>query len=155
MLSKEEIINNIINKYHGLVVRQNWGETGIFYNPENKLKKGIYLLTFKEKDGANDKSSNLNRDNTFRLNLGISNETFINLFGKIPSRPSAGNIINMGYDFSVINEIIPHPVYGWMNWVCVINPTNRTFEKLVSLIDEGYKLALKKYENKKENRCVN
>ena len=38
--------------------------------------KGAYVLTFKEKDGANDSSSNLSLGNRYRLNLKISKETF-------------------------------------------------------------------------------
>ena len=150
MVTKEEIINLITNKYPGLVVNQNWGETGLFYNPENKLKKGIYLLTFKEKDGENDSSSNLNREKEmYRLNLGITKKTFVNLFGNIPARPTAGNVVEMNYDFSTIDSIMPHPIYSWMAWICVINPSQNTLRKLLPLIDEGYKLCLDKYKRKK------
>ncbi len=150
MISKEEIIDLIINKYTGLVVNQNWGETGLFYNPENKLKKGIYLLTFKEKNGENDTSSKLEREkDMYRLNLGITRKTFINLFGIIPARPSAGNVVEMNYDFSKIDSIMPHPIYSWMAWICVINPSQKTLRELLPLIDEGYQLCLNKYKKKK------
>jgi len=148
-ITQNEIIEFVTNKYTGLVVNQNWGETGLFYNPEGKLKKGIYLLTFKERDGENDGASRLNRGAGFyRFNLGISKKTFIEVFGFIPSRPAAGNAVSMDYDFSSTDTIMPHPVYGWMAWICVINPTSDTFEKLVPLIEEGYQLCLKKYEKK-------
>lgn len=149
ILSKEEIIKIVLGRHKGLVINQNWGETGIFYNPENKLKKGIYLLTFKEKDGENDVSSHLNRGGHYRLNLGISKDTFMRLFGNIPARPKAGGVVEMDYDFSQSDTVIPHPIYAWMAWVCVINPSENTFKKLLPLIDEGYKLALDKYNRKK------
>ena len=82
------------------------------------------------------------------MNLGISKESFFQLFGNKSKRPKAGQIIDMPYDFSELNRIMPHPVYGWMNWVCVLNPTRETFNKLFPLIEEGYSLALKKYEKK-------
>ncbi|MCI8408234.1 MAG: hypothetical protein HFJ09_03045 [Lachnospiraceae bacterium] len=56
---------------------------GIFYNPNNTLKRGIYILTIKEKDGENDKSSNLDRENIYRINVGVYKKTFINLFEKV------------------------------------------------------------------------
>lgn len=147
-MTRDQIILEVQNSFNGLVKNKNWGEIGLFYNPENKLSKGIYLLTFKEKDGANDKASNIDRENIYRMNLGISKESFFQLFGNKPKRPKAGQIINMPYDFSELNRIMPHPVYGWMNWVCVLNPTRETFNKLFPLIEEGYSLALKKYEKK-------
>jgi len=149
MLTKEDIIRSIQAKHTGLVVNQNWGETGLFYNPEGKLAKGIYLMTFKEHDGDHDKASHLNRDNTYRLNLGVSKETFIRLFGFLPSRPSAGAIVDMDYDFAVLDTIMPHPVYGWMAWICVINPSPETLHTLYPLIEEGYNLAITKYKKKR------
>ena len=148
MLTKDEIIAKILSKYEGLFVNENWWETWLFYNPEHKLKKGIYLLTFKEKDGKNDSSSDLNREKFYRLNLGISKETFTKLFGSIPSRPKAGEVISMSHNFSQTDTIIPHPVYGWMAWICVINPSQETFNTLLPLIEEGYKLAIGKYQKK-------
>jgi hypothetical protein len=151
MITKEEIIHFVMEKYPGLVVNKNWGETGLFYNPEGKLKKGIYLLTFKEKDGKHDSSSRLDREEKYyRLNLGVSKKTFIEFFGFIPSRPVAGKIVDMKYDFSSINTIMPHPIYSWMGWVCVINPTRKTFDSMQALIDEAYQLCLKKYKKKKQ-----
>jgi len=144
----EEILHQVADTHPGLVQNTNWGEVGLFYNPENKLKKGIYLLTIKERDGANDQASSLDRENVYRLNLGITKETFLKMFNTIPARPNAGGVVNMDYDFSEIDKIMPHPVYGWMSWICVLNPSVNTFEKLKPLIEEGYQLALKKYAKK-------
>jgi len=148
-------INDIIQitqKNHpGLLKNTNWGELGLFYNPEEKLKIGIYLMTFKEKDGEHDSASKLDRGGLYRLNLGISKETFIKIFGTIPKRPRAGEVITMDieFDFTKIDTIMPHPVYGWMSWISVINPSQKTFEMLKPLIAEGYKLAVEKYKRKK------
>lgn len=147
-MTKEYIIKYVLNTYPGMIVNQNWGETGIFYNPEHKLQKGVYILTFKEKDGANDNSSKLNREGIYRLNLGISKTTFCSLFGKIPKRPAAGKTIDIDYNFTQLNQILPHPVYCWMSWICVLNPDEQTFEKLKPLIDEGYQQAVEKYQKR-------
>ena len=127
---------------------QKWGEQGLFYNPENILPKGIYILTFKEKDGPNDKASNLNREGYYRLNLGISKNTFKSMFGSIPTRPAAGKIVNTNHNFQDVDTIMPHPVYGWMAWIGVVNPGMSTFEKLKPLIAESIELAKIKYQKK-------
>lgn len=129
----------------GVVRNKNWGEEGIFYNPGNVLNKGAYIMTIKLKDGDNDKCSNLNRGGLYRVNTGISKPTFRDTFGEIPARPAAGGIVNMPYDFSEINKIMPHPVYAWMGWICVINPTQETFEKFYKYIEEAYELAKKRF----------
>lgn len=89
-MSIEEIFSYATSKYSGVTINKNWGERGLFYNPEFKLTKGIYILTVKEKDGPNDKASNVDRDGIYRLNLGISKTTFISLFQKIPKRSLCG-----------------------------------------------------------------
>jgi hypothetical protein len=103
------------------------------------------MLTFKERDGKNDNASNINRAaDIFRLNLKISKSTFIRLFKTIPARPLAGGIVATGHDFKKLNEIMPHPVYGWMTWIGVLNPTKETIEKMESLhlFDEAYNCAV-------------
>ncbi len=50
-MKAEEILNYCLENLEGTVLVESWGEKGIFYNPENKLKRGIYILTIKEKDG--------------------------------------------------------------------------------------------------------
>ncbi len=150
-LEVNQLIERISDKYDGLVTAKNWGETGLFYNPANKLAKGVYFLTFKEKDGPNDKSSNIDREGVYRLNLGISKDTFTKLFCSLPARPPAGDVVKMvkNYDFATLDKIMPHPVYAWFAWVCVLNPTEKTYSQLEPLIAEGYQLTLARYAKKK------
>jgi hypothetical protein len=67
-----------------------WGETSFFYNPGRALPRGVYFATLKDKDGDNDRASNLLRADVFRLNIGISTPTYRTLFGPPPPRPAAG-----------------------------------------------------------------
>lgn len=94
------------------------------------LKRGVYILTVKEKDGDNDKGSDLNRENVCRVNLEMRKSTFTELFGAIPKRPPAGGVVDMEYDFTVLDELLPHPVYAWMAWICAWNPSEQTFKEL-------------------------
>lgn len=152
----EQMIERITRRYDGLVVAQNWGETGLFYNPDNRLPKGVYFLTFKEKDGPNDKSSNINRDGVYRINLGIEKATFTQLFGALPARPSAGGVVDMAYDFAMVDKIMPHPVYAWFAWVVLLSPSEESYKQLVPLIEEGYKIAVRRYAvniKKRMKRC--
>jgi hypothetical protein len=147
-MSIEYMFEYCLSSFEGLVEDKNWGERGIFYNPDDLLPKGVYVLTFKEKDGPNDKASQVNREGVFRLNLGICKDSFIQLFGSIPKRPAAGEIVDTGHDFGKLDSITPHPVYGWMSWIAVLNPSAATFETLKPLIAEGVELARQKYLKK-------
>ena len=149
-MNSNEIINYCLQNLPDTILVNSWGEQGIFYNPNHTLKRGIYILTIKEKDGENDKASKLNRDNIYRINIGIRKETFVSLFRETPKRPSKGGIVDLPYDFTKTDELLPHPVYAWMSWICVLNPTERTFEKLIPFIQEAYAFAKEKYRKRKK-----
>lgn len=128
----------LLQTFEGLCVVPAWGETNFFYNPGNQRPRGSYFCTIKEKDGDNDKASALNRGNTYRLNFGISKSTFLRLFETIPKRPLKGGVIEGSYDFTKIDTLCPHPVYGWMCWVAILNPSEESFHELKKLLLESY-----------------
>jgi hypothetical protein len=143
-MNVSSIAQHIVKTYPHIYPVAAWGETSFFYNPDQQLPRGIYFATIKEKDGANDRASNLDRTDIFRLNIGISKSTYVSLFGPQPSRPRAGGVIDSGHDFTALDQLIPHPVYGWMSWVCVLNPSSATFETVKPLLSEAYVLAVAK-----------
>ena len=144
-MDPDEIIDSLVNKYPGIKVIYAWGETSLFYNPNSQLSRGVYFATIKEKDGKNDRASNLDRDGIFRLNVGTSKDIFFNCFGKPPSRPKKGCVIQGKWDFTAINRLMPHPVYGWMSWVAVNNPDVDMLNGLAPVLDAAYQKAISSY----------
>jgi hypothetical protein len=145
-----DIIDYCLSHFEDVVLVDSWGEKGMFYNPNKTLKRGVYVLTIKEKDGDNDKSSMLNRENIYRINIGLKKETFIQKFKYIPKRPVAGETVKMDFDFTAVDTIMPHPVYAWMGWICVLNPTQKTLQEFELLIKESYEFAKEKFLKKKK-----
>ena len=43
-------------------------------------------------------------------------------------------MVQTGHDFSQRDRILPHPVYGWMCWIAVLNPSHETFEEVKPLL---------------------
>lgn len=148
-MKADDILDYCLKNLKGTVLSKNWGEKGIFYNPDYRLPKGVYILTIKEKDGDNDKASNINRDGIYRVNLGLRKDSFKDMFLSVPKRPPAGCVVEMDYDFTRLDTIMPHPVYAWMGWICVLNPSEQTFEKLKPLIEESYWFAQEKFNKRK------
>ena len=148
----QSIIEKIENDFEGVIPKPSWGETSMFYNPGSLLPNGVYFCTLKEKNGENDKSSMLDRENVFRLSIGITKDTFEKKFGSRPKRPPKGGIIDTAHDFTALNELMPHPIYGWMSWVQVLNPSESTFEALLPLITEAYENAIIKFNKKTANK---
>jgi len=144
-MTPEAIINRICAEFSGVVPKSSWGETSLFYNPEQALPNGVYFCTIKEKDGENDSASNLNREQVFRLAVGLPAKTYISIFGSKPPRPAKGGIVSTGHNFTVLNELTPHPVYAWMGWVQVLSPTEETFEQVLPLLQKAHAKASEKF----------
>lgn len=138
----------LCESFSGIVPVAAWGETSFFYNPGRALPRGVYFATLKGKDGDNDKASRLDRPGVFRLNIGISKPTYRSLFGRPPTRPPAGGVVTTGHDFATLDVLMPHPVYGWMAWVSVMNPSAETFEQVKPLLAEAHGLAIGKFNKR-------
>lgn len=137
----KDIEDYILENFKDVHPLNSWGEKSFFLNPNKQLKRGTYFATLKEKDGENDKASFLDRENVFRLNMGITKECYLSLFSHIPERPAKGCCIKDDYNFQELNKILPHPIYAWMGWVCVLNPDSKTFETCKKLLDNAYDKA--------------
>jgi hypothetical protein len=142
------IIENITPRMDGVVPKRSWGETSLFYNPGLRLPNGVYFCTIKEKDGDNDKSSNLDREGIFRLSIGGPKILYEKEFGAKPPRPAKGCIVETGHDFTKTNVLMPHPIYAWMSWVCILSPSPEKFKDIQPLIEAAHTSAMAKFDKK-------
>jgi hypothetical protein len=148
-MNPSELESLILKNYSDIVVIQAYRERSFFYNPNGLQKRGIYFVTIKESDGPNDKSSYLNREGIFRLSLGVGKNEYQSLFGSIPKRPPKGEIVKLEYDFTTLRKLMPHPIYSWLGWVCILNPELEDIVSLEKLINIAYNNCLIKNKNKK------
>jgi hypothetical protein len=119
--------------------------TFFFRDPDRKMPFATIVTS-----DAFDQASNLNRPSAFRLNLSVSKATYRHLFGPPPPFPATGGIINTGHDFTALDQLLPHPLYAAMSWICILNPSHQTFQKtLQPLLAEAYDLAAPKQTKSK------
>ena len=79
----------------------------------------------------------------------IQKQTYQSLFGARTSRSAEGGG-ESEYDFSALDQVMPHPVYGRQYWVCVLNPSAATFQTVVQpLLAEAYDLDVRKHVKRK------
>lgn len=115
-----------------------WGDTFFIYDPLRNLQgsRRFPFATIVTKDyGDFDNASNLDRPGVFRLNIGLSKETYAALFEE-----------GAEHDFTALDRLMPHPVYGGNHWVSVLNPGDATFEALRPLLQEAYDRAVAGYD---------
>lgn len=82
--------------------------------------------------GEFDNASKLDRPGVFRLNIGVSKPTFEALIDESST-----------HDLSALNTLMPHPTYARQHWLCVLNPSQDTFEHLKPLLAEAHARQLR------------
>jgi hypothetical protein len=123
-----------------------WGDSFFIYDPDRNLDDvhRFPFATIVTKDyGDFDNASNLDRPGIFRLNIGVSKETYARLFGD-----------GSEYDFTAPDMLIPHPVYGRNHWVSVLNPSESTFDSIKPLLHEAHAIAMKRVKKEKRPPTV-
>lgn len=144
-MKPHDIIDYLCQRFTGLLPKASWGETSLFYNPDQRLPNGIYFCTIKQHNGDHDQASHLDRDGVFRLSFGMDGASYQQLFGMKPKRAAKGQVVGTGHDFAALNQLMPHPIYAWMGWVQILNPTESMMEELLPWITQSYNLAVRKY----------
>ena len=144
----EGVLAELLARFPGTVPVEAWGETSLFYNPGGRLPRGVYFATVKQKDGANDRASQLDREGVWRLNLGTTRPLFEAMFGTPPNRPAKGKAVAGPWDFTQLDRPTPHPVYGWMSWVSVLNPSRGTLASLDAMTVAAFDKARAAFDRK-------
>lgn len=116
-----------------------------FYGSDRKLP----FATIATNGNEFERVSDLDRPGVFRLNIGVGRDTYRALFGPHPPRLGADGIVDTGHDFTVLDQLLPHPHYAPQSWICVLNPSAETFQKLQPLLSEAYERAVKRQTRKR------
>jgi hypothetical protein len=140
-MDETSLTQYIIDTFGGVDTVVADGNTFFMYDPDGMFPMATLMI-----NDVNDQASNLDRPGVFRLNIGIGKQTYYALLGAPPSRPGASGIVETGHDFTALDQLMPHPVYANMYWVCVLNPSAATFQTVVQpLLAEAYELNVRKY----------
>jgi hypothetical protein len=132
-VDEASIASYITGTFANVETGENLGYTFFYYGADHMLPFATLAHTGNEYE----RISNLDRPGVFRLNLGVSRETFQSLFG-------TNKVDVSGYDFTALDIILPHPDYAAQSFICVLNPSDATFEKLKPMLAEAYALAHKR-----------
>jgi hypothetical protein len=132
-MDETSITQYILDTFAGVETSTNFGYTFFFYGADHMLP----FATLAVADYDYDRVSNLDRPGVYRLNIGVSKQTFQSLFG-------ASRVEVSGYDFTVLDTIMPHPEYAAQSFICVLSPSAATFQKLRPFLAEAYDLAVRR-----------
>ena len=141
MIDEAFITSYITDIFENAETAVNLGYTFFFYRDDHMHAFATIASTGNEYE----KISNLDRLGVYRLNIGVSRETFQSLFGKSKIDTSA-------YDFTTLDTVMPHPDYSSQHFICVLSPSEATFEGHIrALLAEAYDVAKNRYNKRKAN----
>ena len=133
-MDETSVVNYITETFPGVESTTNFGYTFFFYRSDHILP----FATLISSDQDYDRISNLDRPGVFRLNIGVSRETFQSLFGTAKVDVSS-------YDFTALDVIMPHPEYAQQSFICVLSPSEAMFERVRALLAEAYDIAVRRF----------
>jgi Family of unknown function (DUF6194) len=135
----EEIKTYIFKNFENVKLVEADGDLFFMYDKNDKLP----FATIVTRDNEYDSTSNLNREGFYRINVGLDKDTFNSMFGGLTDKKGFEAYMNLGIDFTKEDTIMPHPTYGAMYWVCVVNPSDETFKTLKKFIELSYHTVTK------------
>lgn len=137
----DEIGSYILATFPGVAVDETTPDRFYFYDPERKFP----FATIVTRDSDYDATSQLDREGVFRLNIGVGKAAFVRLFGE--PRPKQDGFDDR-FDYAALDRLMPHPIYGRMYWVMVLNPGVETLETAKALLAEAYAEDVKRHDRK-------
>jgi len=132
-MDESAVVDYIMKTFPGVETTTAYGYTFFFHRSERKFPFATLIAS----DQEYDRFSNLDRPGVFRLNIGISKQTFQSLFG-------TGNVDVNAHDFTALDVLMPHPEYAKQHFICVLSPGEATFERVRLLLAESYENAVRR-----------
>ena len=140
-MNESAVVDYIMKTFPEVETTTSFGYDMFFYSSDRKLP----FATLISSDYDYDRISNLDRPGVFRLNIGISIQTFQSLF-------DTTKVDVNRYDFTALDVIMPHPEYAQQHFICVLSPSEATFERICALLAEAYDIAVRRYTSQNKNK---
>jgi hypothetical protein len=112
----ETIVGYILETYRETDVVEAMDAWFFSLDDEKHWPNYATIVTTDEHDDA----SHLSRPDVFRLNLGVDRQTFERI-AAADAEP----------DYTALDRLLPHPVYGKQLWISILNPSEETFRDVI------------------------
>ncbi|MFJ4878884.1 DUF6194 family protein [Streptomyces sp. NPDC088745] len=113
-----------------------WGDAFCYYAPDGQVPGHVQpYATVVTKDYPGDTASALDAPGRLRVNVRVDRATFRACTGEEP------RALALPRDHTAVDVVLPHPVYGELGWLCVVNPAARTTDTLTELLRAAHEAA--------------
>lgn len=120
-----------------------WGDAFFYYAPDGRMPERTQPYgTIVTKDYPGDTASALDRTHRWRVNIHVDRATFREVTGEDPRR------LAQQRDHSEADRVMPHPVYGELGWVAVVDPGEATMRLVLELLREAHDAARRRADRR-------
>jgi Family of unknown function (DUF6194) len=153
-MDASEMRQYICETFDAVNVLENAGDTFFIYDPDRDLppERQLPFATIVTGDHY-DKVSQLDRPDTYRINVGLTKSTYTALLGAPPTRRDADGVLETDVDYSATDTVMPHPFYASQYWVSVVNPGEATLQTVRTFLAEAHEFAARKYANRQARQA--
>ncbi|WP_329255484.1 DUF6194 family protein [Streptomyces canus] len=114
-----------------------WGDAFFYYSPDGVMPRTTQPYgTVVTKNYPDDGASDLDPPGRWRVNVHVG-------------RTALPEVDGGRYDLAAADVLLPHPVYGPLGWICVVNPGERTTGTVVRLLREAHEAARARAERRR------
>ncbi|MEU6084505.1 DUF6194 family protein [Streptomyces sp. NPDC047108] len=122
-----------------------WGDAFFYHAPDGRIPHHVQPYgTIVTKNYPGDTACDLDAPGRWRVNVLADRTTFRELTGEEPrslARPR---------DHTAVDCVMPHPVYGALGWICVVDPGARTEDTVVRLLHRAHDAARVRFTRRHE-----
>ncbi|KUN88609.1 DUF6194 family protein [Streptomyces griseoruber] len=113
-----------------------WGDAFFYYAPDGRMPLRTQPYgTIVTKDYPGDTASDLAPPDRWRVNVKVDRSTFLDLTGEEP------RALTLPRDHAAADTVLPHPAYGALGWISVVNPAEGTTELVLRLLRAAHATA--------------
>ncbi|MER7819441.1 DUF6194 family protein [Streptomyces sp. NPDC096153] len=121
-----------------------WGDVFFSYAPDGPMPRPAQpYATVVTKNYPDDSASDLDPPDRWRVNIHVDRATFRELTGEEPRR------LSLPRDHAAVDRVMPHPVYGPLGWISVVNPGERTTDTVIRLLRDAHDAARARCERRR------
>ncbi len=122
-----------------------WGDAFFYWAPDGRMPQHVQPYgTIITKDYPDDSASDLDPAGRFRVNIHVDRATFRRLTGEDPRS------LTLPRDLAAADVVNPHPVYGALGWIAVVNPGEKTMPAVLQLLRDAHDAARARFERRQE-----
>ncbi|MFF4587462.1 DUF6194 family protein [Streptomyces sp. NPDC001388] len=120
-----------------------WGDAFFYYAPDGRMPRTVQPYgTIVTKNHPGDTASDLDPPGRWRVNVHVGRPAFRRLTGEEP------RALTRPRDHAAADTVTPHPVYGPLGWISVVNPAEHTLDLVTRLLHDAHVHARTRFDRR-------